>query len=347
MAWIAAILLGFFLVACDVPVTSAEGFRLDMEGGDFRETVKALAVEDLSVEQNGYITAYTENFCRSSDSTVQVLGRTLLTEPSENGHRWDIKREADDSVSLTYQIGTKQADADTDLVWALTALYYTESCEALMSQIGTDVGSLIPISSVNGTTRISELAEQMAALRPATIFNPDSADSLKLARQELDKARWDEADVQKEDPWLFKQMNSYDDGSPVFEVTNLSIERDPHDETYSAAHLVMRCEQENLTLQIAKPDLVFFAPNEMWVTYRVGNGRAKSRLWPNTRYGGLGLWNSKVAVPFVQELVDMDRLLIYLRITKKESLRLTFELHKLREYIWPLADYCNWEMPKN
>jgi hypothetical protein len=336
-------LLSLFLLACDAPVTSADGFRLDIEGFELRERVKALAAQDLMAGESGYITAYTDNFCRSPDSTVQLLGRTLLTEPSEYGYRWDITIEADGSVSLTYQVGTEQADSHADLVRALMWISYAEFCETLMDRIRVEDSLLLRVSSINGTGAISTLAEDIATLRPGPAVKPVGSDPLKQAQQELDEARWKESDVQRENPWLFKQTTSYEDGSPVFEVANPSIEKNPN-QSDTAAFLVIRCELGVLTIGIGRPELVF-APDFMWVSYRIGNGKAKSRLWPNVRYKGLGLWNSDEAIPFVRSLIDKDRLLIDVRVDKKETLRLTFELHKLRKYIHLLAQDCNWVVP--
>ena len=132
MTRIVAFLLAVFVLACDAQEISAEGFRLDLDGGEFRNKVNVLSVNDLSVGQSGYIAAYAENFCRSPDSTVHLFRGTLLTEPSKCEHRWDITKEADDSISLNYQVGTEQADVNTDLVWAIVAMYHAEPCQSLL-----------------------------------------------------------------------------------------------------------------------------------------------------------------------------------------------------------------------
>ena len=343
LARFGSLLLFLILLACGEPNASADEFRLDIELPTFRERVKLLSAEDLGVGESGYIPTDIQSICRSSDGTVKLLGRAELIEPSEYGHRWNITIQDDNSASLTYQIGTKETDADTDLMWALMLMYYSESCEAFMDRTRGGDGSLIPVSLINGATKISELAEEIATYRAGPAVIPVGADPLKQARQELDEARWNEGDVQRENPWLFKQTASYEDGSLVHELANPSIEKNPN-QSDTAAFLNIRCELGVLTLEIGRPELVF-APDFMWVSYRIGNAKAKSRLWSNVRYKGLGLWSSDEAIPFVQSLVDEDRLLMNVRVDKKETLRLTFELHKLRKYIHTLADDCNWVVP--
>ncbi len=142
MARFGSLLLFLILLVCGEPNASADGFRLDIELPTFRERVKLLSAEDLGVGESGYIPTDIQSICRSSDGTVKLLGRAELIEPSEYGHRWNITIQDDNSASLTYQIGTKETDADTDLMWALMLMYYSESCEAFMDRTRGVDGSL-------------------------------------------------------------------------------------------------------------------------------------------------------------------------------------------------------------
>ncbi len=180
--------------------------------------------------------------------------------------------------------------------------------------------------------------------RPGPAVIPVGADPLKQARQELDKARWNEGEIEREDPWFLRELVSANDGSPVVSLFTPSRETEPGDPTDNSAHLGITCEQQEITVEIGRSEFVF-APDQIWVSFKVGNGKAKSRRWSNIRFKGLGLWKSEEAIPFVKGLLDEDRLSMSFRVDEKETVRVTFEIHTLREKLEPLAEACNWEMP--
>ncbi len=225
------------------------------------------------------------------------------------------------------------------------ALLYAAPCETVIAQLELGPNDLVSVSSVNGRTEISALAEELARMRSPKADHELGSDPLKDQRRELDEAHWSVAYVTREDPWRLDQMTSYDDGSAILELAGPSIEKE-NNNMDTAAYLYIVCKKGVISVQIGRPELVF-APAYMWVSYRVGNGAAKSRRWPNVKYKGLGLWSSEDSIPFLRELLDQDRLLMNVRVDKKDAVRLTFELHNLRQSLEPLARACHWEMPRN
>ena len=335
------------LLACQAPASAGDGFQLDLQERELRDRFQITALDDLSVGDSGYILANPANFCRWSDSEVRLLGRTLLTEPSEFGDRWEILVKPDRSVSLTYQIGTRQTDPNASLITALVAMSYASACDEIVDRFGG--GSITPmvVSTINEHGSLSAIGQEFAELRPPAEDSIADKDPLRTARQELNQIHLVAGDLVVDDPWNLEETVSYKDGRPVISLYTFSRERHEYDENSYAAHFIIKCEEGVISVEISKPDLVFYAPNYIWVTYKVGNQRVKSRRWLNAEHRGLGLWSDSESTPFVQGLLDADVLLMKLRITEKEWLFLTFEIHGLREQLEPLAEACDWEIPIN
>ena len=334
------------VLACRAPVSAGESFELDLQGQDLREKFHVTAVEDLSIGESGYILASSAKFCRWSDSEIRLLGRTLLTEPSEFGDRWEIAVNSDKTVSLTYQIGTEQTDPDASLRAALVEMSYADTCDEVVDHLSGVPITLMMVSSINGHGSLSAIAYEFAERRAPADVSTANKDPLRTARQELNQIHLEGVDLKRDDPWALQDEVSTKYGR-IVSLYTFSREKSKYDESGYAAHFNINCEEGQISAEISKPELVFYRQDFMWVTYKIGSQKARSRQLLREKRRGLLVWPESESTRFIHSLLDADVLLMKVRLTEGEWLFLTFEIHGLREQLEPLAEACDWEIPIN
>ncbi len=334
------------LLACQAPVSAGEGFQLDLYGSELHEKFQVTAVEDLSVGESGYILASPGNFRRWSNSEYRLLGRTLLTEPSEIGDCWEIVVNRDKLVSLTYQIGTEQNDPDASLGATLVEMSYADTCDEVVDRNNSVPITFMKVSTINGHGSLFSIADEFSEQPTPAKESEPNKDPLRTARQELNQIHSEGVDLKLDDPWGLEDTESAKYGR-IVSLYTFSRERNKYDESGYAAYFNINCEEGQISTEISKPELVFYRQDFMWVTYKIGSQEARSRQLLREKRRGLLVWPEGESTRFIHSLLDADVLLMKVRLTEGEWLFLTFEIHGLREQLEPLAEACNWELPLN
>lgn len=112
----------------------------------------------------------------------------------------------------------------------------------------------------------------------------------------------------------------------------------------SRTSLILRC-LENTTSAIFHTQCHMASGHGGYgnVTYRVGDNAPETREFEaSTNNRALGLWRGAQSIPFIQDLLGQDRLLVRMTPYGSNPIEVSFNITGIDEEIVPLREACNW-----